>query len=87
MVGLARRKDPRVLELLLKELTSKSVGLEAIEAAEELCDPRLIPALVDLKKWWPGNSRSNAEWLDRVIASCSGEPAAEPLGKYLPPGF
>jgi HEAT repeat protein len=76
LVGLARRKDPRVLDVLLKELTSKNVGMEAIEAAEELCDPRLIPALVDLKNWWPGESRSNAEWLDRVIASCT-ESAAE----------
>jgi len=77
LVGLARRKDPRVLDVLLKELTSKNVGMEAIEAAEELCDPRLIPALVDLKNWWPGDSRSNAEWLDRVIASCSGSPAEQ----------
>jgi hypothetical protein len=79
MVGLARRKDPRVLDLLLKELTSKNVGMEAIEAAEELCDPKLIPALVDLKNWWPAGSRSNAEWLDRIIASCA-EATAEQQG-------
>jgi HEAT repeat protein len=42
--GLASRKDARVLEPLLLELTGDP-GYLAIEAAAELADPRLYPAL------------------------------------------
>ncbi len=50
MVGLARRKDGRVLNSLLEELQPERLLANdehqfAVEAAEELADPRLLPAL------------------------------------------
>lgn len=43
LVGLARRKDERVLDLLIEGLSLDHVGILALEAAEELADPRLAP--------------------------------------------
>lgn len=51
LCGLARRKDERVIEPLIKELSSDEVGMPAIEAAIEMADPRLYSALVKLKQW------------------------------------
>jgi HEAT repeat protein len=74
LVGLARRKEQSVIDLLLKELTACNVGAMILEAVEEIADPRLLPALRNLKSWWPGNSATKTEWLDRVIASCENRP-------------
>jgi len=74
MMGLARRKDPRTVGLLLKELAEEDVDSMAIDAAEELGDPALLPALTLLKKRWPENRREEEEWLDKAIASCMGMP-------------
>ena len=71
-VGLAYRKDPRIVVPLLEELAADHVCEMAIEAAEELGAPRLLPALLKLKDWWPVDSKWNAELLDKAIASCSG---------------
>jgi hypothetical protein len=73
-MGLARRKDPRTIELLLKELAETDVESTAIDAAEELGHPELLPALEQLKKRWPNNRREEEEWLDKAIASCKGFP-------------
>ena len=48
LVGLARRRDPRIFETLLRRLREPSVGRLAFEAAEFLADPRLIS---DLRGW------------------------------------
>lgn len=45
LVGLAQRKDPRVVEPLRRELAVEDVGLLAVEAAESLGDPSLLPLL------------------------------------------
>jgi len=51
MVGLARRKDERVIEPILRELARRPVGEFidfAIEVAEEMADPRLLLALREI---------------------------------------
>jgi len=45
LVGLARRKDPRVLDLVKLELQRPFEGNWAVEAAEELADASLLPFL------------------------------------------
>jgi len=45
LVGLARRKDPRVTEALKRELNRRPVIILAVEAAEELGDVALLPLL------------------------------------------
>jgi len=72
-VGLARRGDKRVIEPLLKELTSDSVGKLAVEAAKEIADSRLLPALLSLKEWWDVDK----ELLDEAILACQSESKAE----------
>lgn len=52
LVGLSRRKDPRVLAPLREELESEDVGPLAIEAAMQLGDPSLLEPLEALKAWW-----------------------------------
>jgi hypothetical protein len=48
-VGLARRGDPRVFPLLVDRLADSDVGNLIVEAAAELADPRLLPALRKLQ--------------------------------------
>jgi HEAT repeat protein len=52
LVGLANRKDERILPRLIEELMSDRVSTLAIEAAEALADERLYSALLQLQKWW-----------------------------------
>lgn len=45
LLGLALRKDPRVIEPLRRELASGIITVLAIEAAQRLGDPQFAPAL------------------------------------------
>ncbi|MEH2181319.1 HEAT repeat domain-containing protein [Nostoc sp.] len=66
LVGLAKRKDSRILTRLIEELLSDYVGVVAVEAAEEFADSRLYPALMQLKQWWTKND----DLLERAINNC-----------------
>lgn len=76
LVGLARRKDPRIADLLEQQLSGNEVNIMAIDAAEELADPRLVPALLNLKERWPADRAEDEQWLDRAIGSCLGDSGA-----------
>ena len=65
LLGLARRGDD-VSEALELELRGDEVGALAVEAAEVLADPGLLPALRELEEWWDPAD----EVLARAIASC-----------------
>jgi HEAT repeat protein len=69
LVGLARRKDERVIAPLMQELLSDEVGELALEAAEEVGDPRLYPLLLKVKEWWNGSEYS----LEEAIAKCKAK--------------
>ena len=72
MLGLARRKDERVVPFLLKELSPEQMGrLEErpdlpLEAAEKLADARLLPALLQLR----GSGWKDDPLLGKAIESC-----------------
>lgn len=66
LVGLALRKDERVIEPLIKELMSNEVGILAVEAAVEITDKRLCRALKKLQKWWDADK----EYLAEAIKNC-----------------
>ncbi len=66
LLGLATRKDKRVIAPLLEELESESVGILAVEAAQAMADVRLSPALTALQDWWD----LDTELLGSAIASC-----------------
>lgn len=65
LVGLARRKDIRVVEALKRELSSDCVGTLAIEAAELVASKDLYAHLVALREWWDEDSKL----LERAIAA------------------
>ena len=52
LLGLARRKDSRIVDALKTELGSDCVGALAVEAAEALASAELRQHLVNLQKWW-----------------------------------
>jgi HEAT repeat protein len=69
LLGLAKRKDKRVINFLIKELSGDSVGTLPVEAAREIGDSSLYPVLIELKEWWGMNS----ELLQEAIKNCSQE--------------
>ncbi len=69
LVGLAKRRDERVVELLIKELSSDSVGILAVEAAKEIGDAQLYSVLMQLKERW--NIDKNL--LEQAINSCKSK--------------
>jgi HEAT repeat protein len=70
LVGLARRKDNRALRPILESLSATTVYEMALEAAQELADPRLLPALLDLKKRWATDDDRFVADLDSAIDAC-----------------
>ena len=52
IVGLAQRKDFRVVAALKSELDSDCIGTLVIEAAELIASDELYSQLVDLREWW-----------------------------------
>lgn len=67
LVGLAIRKDERVINPLITELKSGCVGMLPVEAASEMGDVRLKSALIDLQEYWD----LDIELLQEAISSCN----------------
>jgi HEAT repeat protein len=72
LVGLAHRHDPGVIDPLLRELQSGYVGQLDVEAARQMADPRLYPALIVLQEWWD----VDPELLSEALAACRPETSA-----------
>jgi hypothetical protein len=70
LVGLALRKDERVIEPLIADLSSGNAGRLTLEAAEAIGDARLYPALVELKSCCSTDT-PNAALLEDALASCA----------------
>jgi HEAT repeat protein len=70
MVGLARRKDARVIAPLLAVLQTGAVGSLPLEAAAELADPLLLPALEQLQAQWGNNQDWPYQLLQEAIVAC-----------------
>ncbi|MFM8570149.1 MAG: HEAT repeat domain-containing protein [Pirellula sp.] len=66
-IGLANRKEPAAIDLLIEHLQSDRVGQLYVEAAEIYADRRLRPALMALSKWWDVDQ----ELLEKALAACS----------------
>lgn len=66
LVGLAIRKDERVINPLIAVLKSGCVGVLPVEAASEMGDARLKSALIDLLQYWD----LDIELLQEAISSC-----------------
>lgn len=72
-VALAKRGDPRILDVLLTALADPEVGNLYVEAAAELGDPRLLPVLEALRDaGWPDADEPRPGILDEAIDECGG---------------
>lgn len=67
LVGLAERRDRRILPALREELSAECVGSLAVEAAGLIGDPSLLPLLFALREWWD----VEPETLEDAIQACS----------------
>lgn len=63
LLGLARRRDPRLVAFLVARLEEESVGMLAVEAATYARDDRLFATLQELTTWWDVDSDLLAEAL------------------------
>lgn len=71
LIGLAERRDGRVLEPLIRELSGQFFGSWCIEAAELMSDTRLYPFLLSLRGRIEGEEeRRFISHLDDAIAAC-----------------
>lgn len=68
-MGLARRRDPRVVEPLLAALGRETIFTLEVDAAGEYADPRFHPLLVEISKWWR-EDRGDRQRLDRALRRC-----------------
>jgi HEAT repeats len=70
LVGLAQRRDRRMLTALHQELACQYVSPLAIEAAALICEPQLITELIGLRGCWDGDQ----DMLEQAIQACSPDP-------------
>jgi HEAT repeat protein len=70
LLGLASRKDERVIDPLIEELSTESPMDLALEAATHMADDRLLPHLIEFRK----TGRADKELIDEAIAACGGSP-------------
>ena len=85
IVGLARRRDARVLPHVLERLRSLALADYLIDAAAELGDPRFLPLLQDLQDT-VGVFNGRAASLEEAIESCGG-PRVSHIETDHPVGF
>lgn len=74
LLGLARRHDARVLKPLRRELADLRATTLALEAAEELNDPSLLPLLLALRASLGPSESYFAGMLQRAIAALERGP-------------
>jgi HEAT repeat protein len=70
MVGLARRHDERVVDVILAERERGWYGSLLFEAAEEIADPRLYPTLVALWETWGDDKGWPFKILEDALKAC-----------------
>lgn len=80
IVGLAKRRDRRVIPIISKELASDSVGCLVVEAAAMIPDPQFYPQLIAIREIASQEALDSSEtssetWamdkLDAAIKACS----------------
>ena len=69
LVGLAKRKDERVVPFVRAALEAEIVGTLAVEAAGEIASGELVEPLEALVGWWAVDT----ELLQAALKSCKGD--------------
>ena len=70
LLGLARRKDARVIPHIEKSLRAEWVGQMVIEAAGYAASSDLVAALEDLPSWWEDVPK---DLLELALNRCKGK--------------
>jgi HEAT repeat protein len=70
LVGLAKRKDERVIEPLKRELSGEFFGDWCLEAAELMSDPVFYPLLLSLRERIDDEEGRFVAQADNAIAAC-----------------
>ncbi len=72
LVGLARRHDERVLATIISDLKAGTWDTATLDAAMELGDPRLYPALLQVQTEWDEDEDQNWPYgmLEEALATC-----------------
>jgi HEAT repeat protein len=73
MSALAKRKDQRVFPFVLNQLEKMIYWPFLFEAAQDLADPRLLPALYHFRDHWEGEKNLRYNALEAAIAACEGK--------------
>jgi HEAT repeat protein len=73
MIGLAKRRDERVVPFVVAALRAEYVGELAVEAAGALAAPVFIELLENLRSWWD----VNPNLLEAALHSCKTERALD----------
>lgn len=73
LVGLARRRDQRVIKYIKAELESDCVGKLAVTAAGQIASNELVETLEDLQDWWDVDT----ELLEGALKRCKGVPSTK----------
>ncbi len=71
IAGLARRRDPRVLDALVDALRAQEATAQILEACEAIADPCLVPELLYLRLL-TGDKPETVAAIDAAIARCGG---------------
>jgi HEAT repeat protein len=74
IVGLAARKDVRVVETITQRLARPQVGNLIVEAAGKMGDSRFLPFLQALKDQGWDRDDPRGDWLDNAIKACLAGP-------------
>jgi HEAT repeat protein len=78
--GLARRRDARVMPIVIKALEAEYVGSLAVEAAGYLAHPSFVGALKELEGCW----NADPALLTEAIARCRGEQTSGHRWEFIP---
>lgn len=74
MVGLAMRKDVRVIDIIQRELRGKNPSTYTLDAAYEFGNPVFYPALRKLWRDMPGHGKTHSIWctnLKYALKTCT----------------
>ncbi|MEO8610515.1 MAG: HEAT repeat domain-containing protein [Chloroflexota bacterium] len=77
IIGLALRKDERLMPFLLARFEQHPNWILPFEAAEVLADPRLLPALYRFRDHWTKEKNWKYHVLEDAIAACEGRQREE----------
>lgn len=76
IVGLANRRDPRAVDLMIRDFSQCDPSVQYLEAAEEMADERLFPHVLRLREVDP-DDEAYQEAVERALEKCRPKDSIE----------